>query len=206
METHVLLKMGYFKKYRIWFLRNIQHLVMKKASFTQGMSNEEAMKYNLGLAGLENQTAIDRYTSHFDGLSSRPDYDGVITDAEARDWWKHGNGQSLFIDQSQLDLTPITTQDFRNNAKITHNYFFDITSDKNIGRVYGTLTLSLKDVETGEVKVGNPNNSYIDTYDFNSGGSIARNIATWIAQKILGKGTPFSIYGWGLNPTVEVKK
>jgi hypothetical protein len=181
-------------------------IIMNKHNFRQGMSYKDATKYNLGLEGLANQDAIDKYSASFTGLKDRPDWDGVITDNEARNWWKNGNGQALFVDQSKIDLTPVTTKDFGNNTKITHNFFFDITSDKDVGRVYGTLTLSLINKRTGETKLGNPNSAYIDTYDFNSGGSTARNVATWVARKIVGNGTSFSIYGWGKNPIVKVKQ
>ena len=29
----------------------------------------------------------NRIEAHFNTLSSRPDYDGIVTDAEARAWW-----------------------------------------------------------------------------------------------------------------------
>ena len=180
-------------------------IVMKKEDFKQGMSHKEALSKSLGQEGLVDDDAYDKLSNHYSQLKNRPDYDGIITDAEARSWWENGNGQSLFVKQSMIDLSPVTTQDFKDNSKITHNFFFDATSNKDVGRVYGTLTLSLIDAKTGEVKLGNPNNAYIDTYDFNSGGSVPRNIATWTARKLIGKGTPFSIYGWGRNPTVKVK-
>ena len=142
---------------------------------------------------------------HHSNLKNRPDWDGIITDNEARMWYQNGNGQRLFIDKSKLDLAPVTTTDFSNENTICHNFFFDILSDKDIGRVYGSLTLTMLDLQTGEVGVGNLNDSYIDTYDFNSGGTLLRDVATHVASKIVGEGTSFKIYGWGENPKVKVK-
>jgi len=95
---------------------------------------------------------------------------------------------------------------FRNNNTITHNYFFDLGANEHTSRVYGNLTLSLLDRNTGEVKLGIGNNSYIDTYNFNrqEGGNTSRNIATWIARRVVGEGTPFNIYGYGKNPKIFV--
>jgi hypothetical protein len=150
---------------------------------------------------------LDKIDNQVAGFPSRPDWDGYITDAEARNWWKNGNGERLFVFLSKINLHPVTTKDFKNNSTITHNFFLDFTSDKDVGRVYGTLTLNLVNPNTGEVKIGARSTTFIDDYHFNrhENGSLFRNITTWGARQIIGEGTPFNIYGYGNNPRVRVK-
>lgn len=187
-------------------------IIMNEDYFTQGMSHDMAMTLGRTLDNMSDEQALafanngnfEGFLSHYNGLSSRPDWDGYITDIEARGWWRNGNGQTLYVNQSIINLSPLSTLDFNTENHITHNFFFDINSNKDIGRVYGTLTLHLINPSTGEVKLGAVNTAYIDTYDFNSGGNVFRNAATWFAKKMVGNGTPFDIYGWGKNPKEQV--
>ena len=178
-------------------------IVMRREDFRQGMSHEDALAVATELDA-NNKDAEIRLYSHFSQLRNRPDWDGVITDLEAREWWRNGNGHTLYVNQSAINLSPLSIKAFGENCSITHNFFFDRGSDKDIGRVYGTLTLHLINPNTGEVKLGNINTAYIDTYDFNLGGSLLRNMATWGAKNVVGDGTPFKIYGWGDNPKVKL--
>ena len=79
-------------------------IVMKKEDFKQGMSHKEALSKSLGQEGLVDDDAYDKLSNHYSQLKNRPDYDGIITDAEARSWWENGNGQSLFVKQSMIDF------------------------------------------------------------------------------------------------------
>ena len=187
-------------------------IIMNEDYFTQGMSHSLAMELGRTLDNMSDEEALtfanngnfENFINHYNSLSSRPDWDGYLTDIEAREWWRNGSGQDLYVNQSIMNLSPLSTLDFNTENQITHNFFFDINSNKDIGRVYGTLTLHLINPSTGEVKLGAVNTAYIDTYDFNSGGNVFRNVATWFAKKMVGKGTPFDIYGWGKNPKVQV--
>lgn len=58
---------------------------MEQDNFKQGMSYDDAMGFNLGIAGLENQDAIDSYNTSFEGLKDRPDWDGYLTLDEANE-------------------------------------------------------------------------------------------------------------------------
>ena len=62
-------------------------IIMDEKFFTQGMSFSEASFFNLGIEGLENDQALKKYNESCENLSARPDYDGFITDLEARSWW-----------------------------------------------------------------------------------------------------------------------
>ena len=182
-------------------------IMMKSEHFKQNMNHSAAV--NVGNIDKSiypvSDEAKSRMNAHLASLPNRPDWDGNITDAEARDWYRTGQGAPLYINMEKLNLTPVTLDHFTKLEGNPYNFFFSISADKDIGRVYGTLTLNLLNSETGEVQVGNPSTMYIDTYDFNSGGSWKRNCATQVARVIVGEGTPFKIYGWGKNPKISVK-
>ena len=178
-------------------------IVMNVNDFVQGMSHEDALALSTSLNEKNLEMAELKMKTHYSNLKNRPDWDGYLTYLEAREWWRNGNGEALYVNQSLIDLSPLSIIDFNGQNRITHNFFFDMESDKDVGRVYGTLTLHMIDHDIGEVKLGNSNSAYIDTYDFNSGGSMMRNIATRVAKIIVGNGTPFKIYGWGDNPKIH---
>lgn len=190
-------------------------IVMNEENFTQGMTHEDAMKKDLAPnGGSEYYKAIpdyDNYTSfynHYNGLSARPDYDGVVTDGEARSWWKGNSGSPLFIDISKLDLSPLTTESFDGNNRLQYNFFTSLGSSSTTARVHGTLSMRLKNSNSGEVGLFRDNNGFFDTYDFNSNGSsIARDVSTAIARQIfVGNGTGYGFIPYGSNPKVPVKK
>ena len=182
-------------------------IMMKREHFKQNMRHSAAeLVGNIDKSIYSvSEEAKNRVNIHHASLPDRPDWDGKITDAEARDWYRTGQGAPLYINMEKLDLKPVTLEHFTKLEGNPYNFFFSISADKDIGRVYGAITLNLLNSETGEVQVGNPSTMYIDTYDFNSGGSWRRNCATQIASVIVGEGTPFKIYGWGKNPKISVK-
>jgi len=49
---------------------------------------------------------------HSNGLSDRPDWDGVLTNDEAQDWYNGNSGDKLFVNAALVDLTPVTTANF----------------------------------------------------------------------------------------------
>ena len=182
-------------------------IIMNKENFRQNMSHADALEtgyFRSQLPKIMNQNILDKIDNQVASFPNRPDWDGYLTDSEARNWWRNGNGQPLFVDQSKINLGLTSTRDFRNKTTITRNFFFALEVDENTARVYGTLTLNLLDSNTGEVKIGKKNIAFIDEYDFDrhEGGNLFRNIATWGARRIVGEGTPFNIYGYGKNPKV----
>ena len=182
-------------------------IMMNRSDFTQGMDHLEAESKGAYVNNFpEGYDVRNRIDAHFNTLSSRPDYDGIVTDVEARAWWKNGQGAPLYINRATMNLSPVNTTDFNGQGSvITHNFFFDIGSDTDIGRVYGTLTLRLVNSYTGEVRVGSKNGARLDTYDFNGDGRLFRDAATWAARRVVGEGTGFDLLGYGSNPFVPVK-
>ena len=62
-----------------------EQIIMEKSHFIQGMQMDEALKYNLGLEGLDGEDAISRFIDSFNHLKDRPDWDGYITLKEANE-------------------------------------------------------------------------------------------------------------------------
>ena len=102
----------------------------------------------------------------------------------------------------------MTIANFTHNNEIVHNFFFDSKSVVDTRNVYGNLTLTLLNKETGEIKIGPKDKSHIDEYDFNINetffSDFARNSATLLIRVfIVGKGTPFLFYPYGKNPIIS---
>ena len=166
-------------------------IIMDKDNFKQGMSYESALKYNLGLEGLANQDAIERYTTSFNNLSTRPDWDGYLTLAEANDWYRDGNGEPLFVALDKIDLSNLYSKGEKYVGEHKYISLFQASNSPNDALVYGTIGLTRY-----------PNNqvrgSY-DTYDFDmhKGGGVTtwlRNRATEIGQWVAGEGTAYRVY------------
>ncbi len=169
-------------------------IIMHEADFKQGMSYNDAMKYNLGLNGLVDQEAIDKYTASFEGLKDRPDWDGYLTLEEANDWYQNGDGQPLFTALDKIDLSGIFSfGDKYVGEEKTFNLLFNSCS-LNDGLVYGNITLKRY-----------PNNSvraYADTYDFDMKSwwnplNWARNYEAKIGNIVAGQGKAYQINIYG---------
>ncbi len=176
-------------------------IIMEKENFIQGMSHADALSKNLGKKGLIDEKAENKFKNHYIGLKNRPDYDGYLTKAEADAWWRGKSGQSLYVDQSKIELPGITTQSFvdKENNSFYKNF---LGSSTNTGKVYGTLKLTLIDANTGEVYIGGP--EYMDEYDFKMDGRPVRDFATWVGRPGgANDGKDFFIYGYG-HATVPV--
>ncbi|MFC1226693.1 DUF6443 domain-containing protein [Pedobacter sp. BG31] len=178
-------------------------IIMEKSKFEQNMSHDEALKNDLGLDGLKGGIATAAFAYSYEHLKDRPDYDGIVTDKEARAWWNSKNGGTLYVDVSKLDLTPLTTKDFDGDKKLQYNFFTSSSSDVRTGRVHGTLSMRLKNANTGEVGFFRDKNGFFDTYDFNGDGRIIRDITTWGARQIVGEGKGFGFKPYGKNPKVK---
>ncbi len=177
-------------------------IVMNKDNFTQGMSHEDALSHSLGAKGLSSSEAQSSLLSHYSGLKNRPDYDGRITLNEANDWYRNGNGEPLFADLGQLNLSSITPNQFENKDITYFNLLF--RGNRKDGLVYGTIGLT--NLGNNEVK------GYFDDYDFdirpwNSPGNVIRNIETKIGDWKAGNGTGYRIHFYGkgrISPNREV--
>ena len=95
-------------------------LIMNKADFHQGMSNEEARTKGRTLDNMSNTQALEfanngnfkEFLNHYNSLSSRPDWDGFVTISEGIQWAKdHPNAlknitsdNTLYINATLLNL------------------------------------------------------------------------------------------------------
>ena len=169
-------------------------IIMNKDNFKQGMSYDDAMKHNLGVEGLADQDAIDRYTASFEGLKDRPDWDGYLTLDEANDWYQNGNGQSLFVALDKIDLSGIVSlgEKFVGDKK---NFNLLLNSNSlNDGLVYGQISLKRYPNHTAR--------AYADEYNFEQHSwwnplNWGRNIETAIGSKYAGQGTKYEINIYG---------
>ena len=99
-------------------------LIMNKADFHQGMSNEEARTKGRTLDNMSNTQALEfanngnfkEFLNHYNSLSSRPDWDGFVTISEGIQWAKdHPNAlknitsdNTLYINATLLNLGSLT--------------------------------------------------------------------------------------------------
>ena len=178
-------------------------IVMRREDFKQGMSHEDALALATDLDA-NNKDAEIRLYSHYSQLRNRPDWDGYLTKSEADDWWLHGNGEPLFVDTERIDLHGITSGFFHNKVGLTKtkNFIWHLPLTET-GKTYGTLTLTLLNGNTGEIRIGPKGHDYIDKYDFSFDGRFFRDVATWLG-KPKGNGIDFLIYGYG-HPIVPIK-
>ena len=197
---------------------------MDKKDFIQGMSHEKAIKYNLGIEGLNGEDAIAKTISHIRGLKSRPDYDGIVTISEGVQWAKNhpnldadnnpGNGfenatpdDYLYVDASKLDFGRLSTSNFALENKITPINLFKLAgasftnpTSASLSTTYhlGRVDMRLLDRSTGSVEV--VNNS-ATAYDWNKGGSSIRKWFITMERARTGlndsHGVPTYIYGIG---------
>jgi hypothetical protein len=156
------------------------------------MSYDNAMNHNLGLEGLANQDAIDKYTTSFDGLKDRPDWDGYLTLDEANDWYRNGNGQPLFVALDKIDLSFLYSKGEKYVGEHKYISLFKASNSVNDALVYGTIGLTRY--------TNNQVRGTYDIYDFDmhKGGGVTtwlRNRATEIGQWVAGgEGTAYRIY------------
>ena len=170
-------------------------IIMDSQYFHQGMSQDEALKYHLGMDGLFDLDAVSRFDDSFNSLSSRPDWDGYLTLAEANDWYRNGNGQSLYVSLDKIDLSGLVSlgEHFVNGKGRVINLFF-ASDSLNDAMVYGQITL--KRYPNHSVR------SYSDSYNFDMKSwwnpkNLGRNIETAIGKKVAGAGVKYEIIIYG---------
>lgn len=169
------------------------YYIMRKADFKQGMSLNDVKKFALS-PDLIDSDILKKINSHFSTLPSRPDYDGYLTLDEANDWYRNGNGETLYADLRKINLYgvgPFGKDEI--NKTISVNLQASPFTLKD-GLVYGHIGL--------KVLPDNYVTADFDTYDFDikpwSDFSIwIRNVATKIGGIYAGKGTPFDIKFYG---------
>ena len=167
---------------------------MEEKDFTFKYSHEEALKKNLGVNSLLNDDAKELYLNTYNHLPNRPDWDGYITLQEANDWYRNGNGQPLFADFCQIDMSSfISLGDKFAGKRYTFNLLW-IYGATNDALVYGNLTFT----RLPNDKVRAERDIYdFDMHPWKSLRSIVRNIETYIGNIVAGRGKGFPIYFYG---------
>lgn len=121
--------------------------------------------------------------------------DGVLSLGEANSWYRNGNGSSITVDASKVDLSHVDPKTF---SKVGDRQSVNLlrTGPASVGLVYGSI---------GLVYLGNNRVQILsDEYDFRTGASdnhpwfesfwgFIRNVETVGGNIIAGPGTPYSI-------------
>ena len=171
-------------------------IIMDTWFFHQGMSFNTAQQHNLGMEGLFDETALNRFNEIYTSLDSRPDWDGYLTLNEANDWYRNGKGQPLYVSLDKIDLSGLTSlgEAYIGQRKVVNLFYSSMSL--NDALVYGQLTL--KRYPHHSVK------AYSDIYDFDMKTwwnplNWGRNIETLIGKTVAGKGTSFEINIYGTS-------
>jgi hypothetical protein len=169
-------------------------LVMSKKGFKHGMSHADALRKNLGLAGLKDRKAVDNLLASYESLPSRPDWDGHLTLSEANEWYRAGGGKPLFVALNKIDLSYIYSLGEKYVGQVKAFNLLFTSGPFDDGLVYGNITL--KRYPHNRVR------AFADRYDFDMHNpwnplNWGRNFETVIGRKVAGKGTPFEINIYG---------
>ncbi|MDG1146297.1 MAG: RHS repeat-associated core domain-containing protein [Flavobacteriales bacterium] len=163
-------------------------IVMDESDFTQGMSHKSALSKNLGAGGLS-EGGMSNLSSHYSGLSSRPDYDGFVSVTEGVEWARSHPGaldnptpdNMLYLDASKLNFGNLSTSAFSStntsqsqNLLTTGNLLSAVGNETIRATAYalGRVDMILHNTNSRSVSI--VNNAATD-YDWNTGGSSLRS-------------------------------
>jgi len=151
-------------------------------TFTNGMKQSDILDNGGKLLGdylsfnpnFFDTKAFENIYSHFNGLSSRPDYDGRLNFMELVSWRHFGDGQPLFVDAIKINLSPLNAQDFnKNNLSRSIDFFpYHDTQfgNRETGFAFGHIQVTLLNATTGKVRLGVMDRDsglyIIDRFDF----------------------------------------
>lgn len=189
-------------------------LILDRADFTPGMAHTDAQK--VLWAGTMSDDARAIMDEHVAGLSSRPDYDGIVSIAEGISWAKEHPGalnnptadNTLYIDASKCNFGFLSTSDFDKTGEKEPQ---DLFTNENLAAaainpfvtatVYALGAVDMILLKRNQRTVQVVNNSATD-YDWNTGGSKQRdrfirtnNFLTGINPQIHG----FKTYYYGIG-------
>lgn len=160
------------------------------SDYSQHMTDLQVQKLDLGQDALNDDDAKNNFINSFSNLSSRPDWDGYITLDEANDWYRNGNGNTLYADFSKVNLSKLHPSKAGQSFGIS---LFEYSTSVNDMLVYGSIRVSFISEQCIR--------SDYDRYDFDmhKGGvkTKIRNFLTKIGASVAGKGVPFEIRFYG---------
>ena len=168
-------------------------IIMNPDTFIQGMSNTDALEYNLGMESLIDEKSAARFISSFISLRSRPDWDGELTLSEANDWYRSGQGQPLFVDINKMSLGTFFNERTEGTIVLRNLLFY--SESINDALVFGNVTLKYE--SKNQVSFSIPDTYNFDIKPINSFSSIPRNISTIIGRMVAGPGKSYTINVYG---------
>ena len=169
-------------------------IVMNINDFVQGMSHEDALALSTSLNENNLEMAQLKMNTHYSNLKNRPDWDGYLTYLEAREWWRNGNGEALYVDIDKIDLSGIVSLGERFVYQTKSFNLLVHSASLDDGLVYGHITL--KRYPNHKVR------AYSDRYDFEMHSwknplNYLRNIETMIGKMVSGNGNSYEINIYG---------
>jgi RHS repeat-associated protein len=179
---------------------------MPSEKYTKGMNHSEAIRVGKVINTNESADCGDELAcaivdkikySKENILPKRPDYDGKLTIAEARDWYRNGGGQPLFVDASKISLFGVSAEELKINNPTYVNFAHPRHPNLETGIIYGTIQVTLIDGLNFTAKLGGKN-GYLDTYNFEvHNGQPLRNLLTKLGKFANGEGTDYQIFNYG---------
>ena len=168
-------------------------IIMNIDMFKQGMSNAAAIECNLGLESLLDDKSAARFLYNYINLRSRPDWDGILTLNEANDWYRHGQGQPLFVDINKIDFGTFFNERPEDSSFLRNLIFH--SGSLNDALVYGNITLSMK--SNNKITIDKSDTYNFDIKPIKNLSTIPRNISTIIGHIVAGCGKPYEINVYG---------
>jgi hypothetical protein len=198
-------------------------IVMNKSDFKQGMFHSDAMDKGTTFSDLPmvySNEFRDKISNHQAGLSSRPDWDGVVTIKEGIAWAKsHPNlranpddvnysnatpSDALYLDVSKMDFGRLSISDFKKIGDVTDvnllNSFNGNPRSRFTTYALGRTRMTLHSTALGGIVT--VSNGTWNAYDWDYGGNLLREILIFGERTLKGlndtHGFPIQVYGTGL--------
>ncbi len=168
-----------------------------EGKFRQGMLPADVAELEINYETLVkfcNSEGFSKFIKHSNSLSSRPDWDGKLTLSEANDWYRNGNGLSLYVDIKKIDLSGIYSWGEKSVGQTeTFNLLLTNGSVED-GLIYGNIML--RGYPNYTVRAWNDNYSF-EMHSWWNPLNWGRNIETIIGGWVAGEGTPYDINIYG---------
>ena len=174
------------------------YIIMLSGLFQQGMTHQNALDNRF--IGPLSESVVELISSHFSALSTRPDYDGIVTIQEGIAWAKTHIGakdyptpdNTLYVNAALLDFGNIRRDFFKGELESSSLNMFNIINTveslfnsrlRNTVYALGRFNAVLLDSTSGAVQIVN---NEATVYDWNKGGGVIRTNAIKIERKRTG--------------------